>query len=139
MKDKIAHIVDSFLTDSSYFLVEVRIVNETITVYLDGFNGIDVRQCSKVARHINAVAEDDEEMAQFFMEVTSCGIGYDINNHKQLLANVGRIVGITTSNSSNIEGRLVGVDEAYVYLKREKELTGVLQKEIEKAAVEIEF
>lgn len=112
---------------------------ELITILLDGLNGIDVRQCSRVSRYLNRMAEEDEELGNYQIEVTSCGIGYNIANERQLKSNVGRLVRLHLSQDQEVVGRLAGFGQEMVFLKEDKNMLVVAESEIEKATVEIEF
>lgn len=139
MKDKIQNIAQEFINGSSSFLVEVKEKSDRIVVVLDGYNGVDIRMCSRLSRHINRIAEEDAEIAKYGIEVTSVGIGADINNVKQLKANVGRLVSLKKQNSEELQGRLIGADDEFVFLIKEKQLIPYKQADIKSIKVEIEF
>ena len=139
MKDKIHKIVQEFIKDSSSFLVEVKDKSDRIVIVLDGFNGVDIRMCSRLARHINRLAEEDTEIGNYAIEVTSAGIGADINNTVQLKSNVGRLVNLKTESLEELQGRLIGADDEFVFLMNEKQFTQFKQADIKSIKVEIEF
>ncbi|MBI1183059.1 hypothetical protein GC194_02215 [bacterium] len=139
MKEKIQKIASEFLAESSSYLVEVREKSDRIVVVLDGFSGVDIRTCSRLSRHINRLAEEDAEIGEYAIEVTSAGVGSDLSTLNQLKANVGRLVNCKTQQSEHLTGRLIGVDSQYIYLSDNKNITEQKQSEIKSIKVEIEF
>ncbi|MFY0675400.1 MAG: hypothetical protein JXQ87_18535 [Bacteroidia bacterium] len=139
MKEKLEDITHEFLNGTSCFLVEVQESNDRIKVVLDGFNGVDIRLCSKLARHINRLAEEDESIGEYNIEVTSAGVGAEINSTNQLKSNVGRLVKIKDQNFNSSTGRLIAVDEEKICVIDEKTQIWNSKEDINSIKVEIEF
>ncbi|MGB0429283.1 MAG: ribosome maturation factor RimP [Bacteroidia bacterium] len=139
MQLKLAKIANEFLEDTSCFLVEVQEKNDRIKVILDGYNGVDIRLCSRLARHINRLAEEDETIGEFDIEVTSAGVGADINTTNQLKSNVGRLIKLKDIELNLFSGRLIAVDDKRLCITENKALKWFSKTEINSVKVEIEF
>jgi ribosome maturation factor RimP len=139
VKEKLEDITHEFLNDTSCFLVEVQESSDRIKVVLDGFNGVDIRLCSKLARHINRLAEEDESIGDFNIEVTSAGVGAEINSTNQLRSNVGRLVKIKDQNFNTTTGRLIAVEDSKICITEEKKQIWFNKEDINSIKVEIEF
>lgn len=139
MQEKIGHIAREFLQETSCFLVEVQEKNDRITVLLGGFNGVDIRFCSRLARHINRLSEEDTEIGKYAIEVSSVGVGSDINQPNQLKANVGRLVKYKDNEHNSYEGRLIAANNEAVCISDKKEIKWLSRQEINSIKVEIEF
>ena len=139
MKEKLEDITHEFLNDTPCFLVEVQESSDRIKVVLDGYNGVDIRLCSKLARHINRLSEEDESIGEFNIEVTSAGVGAEINTTNQLKSNVGRLVKVKEHNFNTTTGRLIAADNRKVCVIDVKEQIWYKKEDINSIKVEIEF
>ncbi len=139
MQLKLAQIANEFLEDTSCFLVEVQERNDRIKVILDGYNGVDIQLCSRLARYINRLGEEDASIGEYNIEVTSAGVGAEINTTKQLKSNVGRLVKIKNHEHQSYTGRLIAADNEKLCLIEDKVTNWFNTEEINSVKVEIEF
>lgn len=110
-----------------------------ITILLDGYNGLEVQVCSRLSRFIQRKGEDDAEIGLYSYEVSSPGVGKNINNDQQLKANVGRLVRTKEFDQTTRTGKMIGMSSKKVFLKKEKEVVGILRENIDEVKVEIEI
>ena len=139
MINKIEEIVKEFLEGKPYFLVSLTEKESRIIVLIDGYNGLEVSVCSKLSRFIKRKGEDDEQISQFSYEVSSPGVGKNINNTLQLKSNVGRLVKAKEFDLTMSTGRMIGISDQKLFLKRDKEVIDILRENIDEVKVEIEI
>ena len=70
---KIQEIVEAYIADSPYFLVEVKVdKNNCITVSVDSPEDVSIDYCADLSRHIESQLDRDVEY--FELEVGSAGL-----------------------------------------------------------------
>lgn len=139
MINKIEEIVNEFLEGKPYFLVSLTEKETKITVLIDGYNGLEVSVCSKLSRFIQRKGEEDEQIGLYSYEVSSPGVGKNINNTLQLKSNVGRLVKAKEFDLTATTGKMIGVSDQKIFLKREKEVINIMRENIDEIKVEIEI
>ena len=136
-KKIVEKLVEEALNENQeLFLIELNILPENkITVVVDGDNGITIKECIRISRHIEHNL--DREEYDFALDVTSPGLSEPLLNIRQYKKNLGRTLKIKT-DSETYEGKLTRVDDKEIEIEwkvREPKPIGkgkvtVLKKEI---------
>lgn len=151
-RELIKKLIDEAIYENQeLFLIDFKISSDNkIKVIVDGDNGISLRECMRISRHIEHNL--DRDLTDFSLEVTSPGATEPIVNNRQYKKNLGRTLEIKTQ-SEKFEGKLVKTDENKIVIEwktREPKPIGkgkitVLKtailpyKDIKKAKVKIKF
>ncbi len=138
-KDKIVELVEEQLTDEQFIVsIDVSSTNH-ISVTLDSFSGLTIKNCMEFSRHIEGNL--DRETEDFELQVSSAGLGEPFKIHKQFLKNKGKDVEVVMADGIKLEGTLKEVDEDGFELetrKREK-VEGHKKKQLIVRVHRIEF
>lgn len=108
-KKIVEKLVEEALNENQeLFLIELNILPDNkITVVVDGDNGITIKECIRISRHIEHNL--DREEYDFALDVTSPGLSEPLLNIRQYKKNLGRTLKIKT-DSETFEGKLTRVD-----------------------------
>lgn len=109
-QEVIRKLVDeAILENPQLFLIDLQITSDNkIKVIVDGDNGIPLKECIRISRHVEHNL--DRDTTDFSLEVTSPGITESFVNKRQFKKNLGRTLKITTE-SGKFEGKLTEVNE----------------------------
>ena len=92
----------------SLFLVELIFnANNDVKVFLDGDNGVSLKNCISINSEINKKLDQDE--INYSVEIGSCGIGYPLKQMRQFKKNISRKVEITGFDDKKYIGVLAKV------------------------------
>ena len=134
------------------FLIDLHIDDQSrVHVVLDGDNGVSLKQCIKVSRHIEH--QLDREVHDFSLEVSSAGATHPLKMVRQYKKNIGRKLAVHTIDNDNFKATLTHADDDQITLEwkaREPKPIGkgkhtvvkqlqVPYNQIEKATVQIQF
>jgi len=119
--------INTFLTetlkDSDIFIVEIAIrPGNRIFVYLDSFNKIDIKDCVKITRLINA--HFDREVEDYALEVSSAGLTSSFKVGKQYLKNIGKKVKVKTKEGLVIKGLLTDFKDEIITIEEQSKIKG---------------
>ena len=90
-KSKVTEIVNQWLEDKEYFLVEVSVsADNCVSVEIDHADGVWIEDCVQLSKHIEANLNRDEE--DYELEVGSAGIGQPFKVLQQYINHVGKEV-----------------------------------------------
>jgi len=114
--NKVLTLVNEALEENvSLFLIEATISPDfKIKVVVDGDNGVTVKDCVKISRHIEHNL--DRETEDFSLEVTTGGAAEPLKLKRQYKKNVGRILKVRLIDTTEIEGTLTEVLEDGIVL-----------------------
>jgi ribosome maturation factor RimP len=101
-------LIEALSLNEELFLVEFNI-NELnhITVVVDGDNGVNVKECIRISRHIENSLDREEE--DFSLEVSSFDIAKPLIAPRQYTKNIGRKLKVKTTDGEKYEGTLTEV------------------------------
>ncbi len=152
-KIEISRLLNEFLLiRPDLFLVDLKIsATSDVIVILDGDNGVTLQDCLDASRAIEF--NMDREIHDFSLQVMSAGLSEPLESPRQFKKNIGREIEVMLSDSSEIEGELLAVDDEKIVLKleyRRPKLIGkgkedvveereISYSEIKKALVVIKF
>jgi ribosome maturation factor RimP len=151
--DKVAGLVEQFIDKDENFLVEVDIKgkpgNYKIQVFIDGDQGMDVDECSKISRSLSDELDEFELIeGKYNIEVSSPGVDKPLKLIRQYPKHIGRELQVFTKDNKKYQGILLGVVDEEIELsvkssKVKKELNSTSLKllfaDIESAIVVLRF
>jgi ribosome maturation factor RimP len=110
-KQKVTEIVNEWLTDKEYFLVDVSVsADNCISVEIDHAEGVWIEDCVQLSRHIEANLNRDEE--DYELEVGSAGIGQPFKVLQQYVNHIGKEVEVLAKDGKKYRGVLTAANEA---------------------------
>ncbi len=120
-KKAVSQIVEEWLKEKDYFLVEVKVSSDNkIVVEIDHAEGVWIEDCVELSRFIESKLDRDEE--DFELEVGSAGVGQPFKVMQQYYNHIGRQVEVKTKAGDRLEGELVDVQEDRIKLAIEKKI-----------------
>ena len=117
---KVKGIVDEWLDDKDYFLVDINISpDDKIVVEIDHADGVWIEDCVELSRFIEARLNRDEE--DYELEVGSAGIGQPFKIPRQYQIHVGDEVEVMTGEGKKLTGILKeAADDNFTVTIKEK-------------------
>ena len=108
-RNVVKSIVEEWLEDKSYFLVDVEISSDNkILVEIDHADGVWIEDCVELSRFIeDRLNRDDED---YELEVGSAGLGQPFKVAQQYINHVGKEVEVLTADGKKVKGVLKNVD-----------------------------
>ncbi len=107
--DTIKELVEEKIADSELFVVEIKVdTANNISVFVDSANGVDVKQCIEISKHIEGAFDRDEE--DFALEVSSAGIGQPFKVIQQYKKVIGGTIEVLFTDGRKLQGELLEVD-----------------------------
>ena len=151
--DKVSSLVEQFIDKDEIFLVEVDIKgkpgNYKIQVFIDGDQGTDVDECSKISRSLSNELDELELIeGKYNIEVSSPGVDKPLKLIRQYPKHIGRELKVLAKDNKKYQGILLGVVDEEIELsvkssKVKKELNSASLKllfaDIESAIVVLRF
>ena len=105
-------------TDKDIFITDVKISGDNrITVLIDSFEGIKIKDCAKLSKKIESKL--DRENEDFELVVSSAGMDNPFTVHKQYEKNKGKLIKVLTSDGEKIKGKLISVFETEIEIEPE--------------------
>ena len=116
-QDIVKRLVKEALEENEeLFLIELSfLAGNKILVEVDSDNGINVKECIRISRHVEHNLDREEE--DFALEVTSVDIAKPLKVSRQYQKNIGRTLVIKTTEGKQIEGVLISADEDQINLE----------------------
>ena len=109
-KDEIIKIVEEYISETDYFLVEVCVsADNRIVVEIDSFEGVDIDFCANLSKKIEG--NFDREKEDFELEVGSAGLTSPFKVSQQYEKNLGNEVEVLTKNGEKLTGILTETNE----------------------------
>lgn len=108
-RNVVKKLVDEWLQDKEYFLVDVEISDaDKIVVEIDHADGVWIEDCVDLSRYIeDHLSRDDED---YELEVGSAGLGQPFKVPQQYESFVGKEVEVLGADGKKIVGLLKNVD-----------------------------
>ena len=118
-KDSIYQVVEQFIVDTDYFLVDIKVTPDNrVMVEIDSFEGVKIDFCAELNRHIES--QIDREIEDYDLEVGSAGLTEPFKVQKQYEKNLGNEVETLTKEGKKFNGILTEVDSTGFVLEIEK-------------------
>lgn len=108
-KNVVKEIVNEWLTEMDYFLVDVQVSTDNrIVVEIDHIDGVWIEDCVELSRYIEERLSRDEY--DYELEVGSAGLGQPFKVEQQYHNFVGKEVEVLTAEGKKVKGILKAVD-----------------------------
>ncbi len=134
---EIEKLVETGLKDDSFFAVKVRVSESNqIKVLLDGDNGVSIKDCIDLSRHIEFSL--DRESEDFSLEVSTPGVTEPLIMPRQFIKNVGREIKVVDNEGEKHEGLLkeANQEEFTIFYEYKERVEGKKKKiKVEKNVV----
>ena len=119
-KNIVKDIVEEWLKDKEYFLVDVEVsADNKIVVEIDHADGVWIEDCVELSKFIEDHFDRDEE--DFELEVGSAGLGQPFKVPQQYINFIGKNVEVMETGGKKVQGILKSVDgEDFVITVQEK-------------------
>ena len=102
-KNVVKGIVEQWLEDKDYFLVDVEVSpDDKIVVEIDHADGVWIEDCVELSRFIEAHLSRDEE--DYELEVGSAGLGQPFKVPQQYECFVGKEVEVLDGDGKSVDG-----------------------------------
>lgn len=102
------------------FLIEIKVKNNKIEVFLDSDGAISFLTCQKLSRWLEAVFDENKAFGEnYTLEVSSAGVGSPLKLLRQYPKNIGRIIDIKHSEGKNTKGILRKVEGNLLFVEYE--------------------
>ena len=108
-KNVVKNIVEDWLKDKEYFLVDIEISQEDkIVVEIDHADGVWIEDCADLSKHIEDRLDREDE--DYELEVGSAGLGQPFKVFQQYVNNIGHEVEVMDADGKKFKGILKQVD-----------------------------
>ena len=108
-------VEEALLENDRLFLIDLKFLpGNKITVIVDGDDGVPLKECVRISRHVEHNLDRDQE--DFSLEVTSPGATEPIVNIRQYRKHIGRTLKVV-ANEEKYEGELVELNEDFIRLE----------------------
>lgn len=110
-KEYIQQLVDEFLSENEgCFLVSLKIGGgNQIEVLIDSYQGIMMKDCVSLSRHIEGNLDREEE--DFGLQVASAGLSEGFKVFQQYDKNIGREIDVKLRGGEKMLGKLLSATE----------------------------
>lgn len=111
-KQKVTELVNEWLADKEYFLVDVAVsADNCISVEIDHAEGVWIDDCVSLSKHIESNLDREEE--DFELEVGSAGIGQPFKVLQQYVNHIGMDVEVLKNDGLKLMGVLKDADDEH--------------------------
>lgn len=115
VEQKIRELLEQRIAGTDIFVVDATIrPGNLILVEVDRPDGISIVECVEISRYLEGHLDRDEE--DFFLEVSSPGLGTPFKVRQQYDKNVGREVEVLMKDGTKKAGKLASVSDAGITL-----------------------
>lgn len=108
-KENVKKVVEEWLVDKEYFLVDVEIDSDNrIVVEIDHADGVWIEDCVALSKFIEERIDREEE--DYELEVGSAGLGQPFKVPQQYINFIGKEVEVLTADGKKVKGILKEVN-----------------------------
>jgi ribosome maturation factor RimP len=110
-KEKVQELIDEFIFENdAVFLVSFKMSpSNQIEVLIDSTDGISVKNCIELSRHIEG--NFDREEVDFSLLVSSAGLSEPFKVFKQYKKNIGKNVNVFLKEGKKLFGKMIDAEE----------------------------
>ena len=120
-KDTIKTLVEEWLKQSNYFLVDIEMDADRIAIEIDQADGVWIEDCAELSRYLQEQVGD--ELGDYELEVGSAGIGQPFKVEQQYQNHIGDEVEVLQQDGKKITGVLKSVEgRQFVVTAKEKQV-----------------
>ena len=110
-KETIETVVEEWLKDNDYFLVDINFgADDRIVIEIDHADGVWIEDCAALSRFLQERLGD--ELGEYELEVGSAGLGQPFKVAQQYLNHIGDTVEVLDQSGIKVQGVLKAVDGA---------------------------
>lgn len=136
IEDKIEKLIHKAINELEYadcFLVELKVNNTKVEIFIDSDESVTFEKCRKISRKIEAVLDEEQWLGEkYTLDVSSAGVGKPLKYTRQYVKNIGRTLEIKRVEGEKLKGELVQADDDKVTIKFEETIKeGKKKKKIE--------
>lgn len=136
IEHKIEKLIEQAINELEYtdcFLVDLKVNNTRVEIFLDSDESVTFEKCRKISRKIEAVLDEEQWLGEkYTLEVSSAGVGKPLKFTRQYVKNIGRTIEIKKVDGEKLRGELVKADDDLVTIKFEETIKeGKKKKKIE--------
>jgi len=157
MEKKFEKLINQAINELEYddcFLVDLKVFNTRVEVYLDSDESITFLKCRKVSRFIEAVIDEEQWLGEkYTLDVSSAGVGKPLKLTRQFIKNIGRDIEVKLhgDEKEKVVGELVTASDDVISVyyeevvkegkkKKKLEITREIPRsEIRQAKIKISF
>ena len=137
-KKIVENVVNEWLQDKDYFLVEVSVsADDCIVVTIDHADGVWIEDCAELSRYIESKLDRDKE--DYELEVGSAGLGQPFRVLRQYEIHMGEPVETQTRDGHKYQGTLVEVGDEGFTMEVEQKVKPEGAKRAHKELVQMNF
>ena len=120
-KDIIKDLVEEWLQNGDYFLVDIMMDGDRIVIEIDQAEGVWVEDCAELSRFLQEKLGD--ELGEYELEVGSAGIRQPFKVEQQYVNHVGDEVEVLQADGKKLTGILKSVEgRQFVVTTKEKQV-----------------
>ena len=123
LNSEIEKLVEKGLAELEFtdtYLIDVKVKNIKIEVFLDSDDAISFLKCQKLSRWLEAILDENKSFGEnYTLEVSSAGVGSPLKFLRQYTKNIGRIIDIKHGDGQNVRGVLKKVEENLIFVEYE--------------------
>ncbi len=123
LNSEIEKLVEKGLAELEFtdtYLIDVKVKNNKIEVFLDSDDAISFLKCQKLSRWLEAILDENKSFGEnYTLEVSSAGVGSPLKFLRQYTKNIGRIIDIKHGDGQNVRGVLKKVEENLIFVEYE--------------------
>ncbi|MBC7743879.1 MAG: ribosome assembly cofactor RimP [Flavobacterium sp.] len=127
-------IEDKIFDRPDLFIVDVKMHSSgLLTILMDGDNGIGIKDCAAISRHVGFYLEEENVIEQAYnLEVSSPGIDTPLKSLRQYRKNINRYLTITMNNGIQHEGKLISLNDLELTIEENINSTGATKQKNKK-------
>ena len=108
-KETIKTVVEEWLKDNDYFLVDIIFADDDrIVIEIDHADGVWIEDCAELSRFLQERLGDD--LGDYELEVGSAGLGQPFKVAQQYVNHIGDMVEVLDQEGKKVQGILKAVD-----------------------------
>lgn len=121
VKAKIEQWLAPLLAEKDFFLVDIKVIlGKKIEVYVDSDEGIHIDDCALISRFLEKNIDGSGLVPEnYVLEVSSPGMSNPLKVPRQYKRRIGRVLEILKTDGSQIEGKLIAVDDNKIVVQQE--------------------
>ena len=120
-KETLKSLVEEWLKQGDYFLVDIEMDGDRIVIEIDQADGVWIEDCASLSRYLQEQLGD--ELGDYELEVGSAGIGQPFKVEQQYQNHIGDEVEVLQADGKKLTGVLKSVEgRLFVVATKEKQV-----------------
>ena len=105
------------------YLIDIRVKDKKIEVFLDSDEGITFLKCQKLSRYLEEILDKDGSFGDnYTLEVSSSGVGSPLRLLRQYVKNIGRFIEVKYLPQEKVRGTLAEVNGDVIVVTLEEKV-----------------